>query len=242
MLRAKTRGYKNGFCICEFFTRKDPIADLILMCLKYVLNYYDKKERINILARVYDVYEAYKVSNGGSDDLMTHEKHPYDINDCDDFLKIPSDSPENRLLLEGVANICNLSLWDLMEEPLLNTDGIFNPAKITTDIVARKTVAYTFAKAAAESVALTLTIREKLNRNGARIATVFFYYGLVQEASIAVRKLKMLNPVYYKILYNNKLEMFFFLIEPYLPPEVYHPSMFINNPDVVVSFLKRFLK
>ncbi len=238
----KQEDIRMGICIYEFFTRKDPVADLILMCLRYVLNFYDKKERINILARVYDVYEAYKVSNGGSDDLMNHEKHPYDINDCDDFLKIPSDSPENRLLLEGVANICNLSLWDLMEEPLLNTDGIFNPAKITTDIVARKTVAYAFAKAAAESVALTLTIREKLNRNGARIATVFFYYGLVQEASIAVRKLKMLNPVYYQILYNNKLEMFFFLIEPYLPPEVYHPSMFINNPDVVVSFLKRFLK
>lgn len=201
-----------GFVFTNFFTRKDPIADLILMCLKYVLNYYDKKERINILARVYDVYENYKFSNGGSDNLMNYEKHPYDMNDCDDFLTIPSDFPENRLLLEDIANICNLSLWDLMEDPLLNTEGIFNPAKITTDIVARKTVAYAFAKAAAESVALTLTIRE------------------------------MLNPGCYQMLYNNKLEMFFFLIESYLPPEVYHPSMFINNPGVVVSFLKRLLK
>ncbi|WP_212613492.1 hypothetical protein, partial [Salmonella enterica] len=95
-------------CIYEFFTRKDPVADLILMCLKYLFNFYDKKERINILARVYDVYENYKIYNGGSDDLMNYEKHPYDINDCDDFLTIPSDSPEKRLLLEDIANVCNL--------------------------------------------------------------------------------------------------------------------------------------
>ena len=106
----------------------------------------------------------------------------------------------------------------------------------------RKTAFYVFAKAAGDSVSLTLTLRKKLNKNGVKVAFALFHYGIVQEASIAARKLKRLNPDYYQILYNNKLEMFFFLIEPWLPPEIYYPSLFLNNEDATVHFLKGLLK
>lgn len=207
-------------CFCEFFTRKDPVADLILICVKYIFNFYDKKERIRILAMVYDVYENYNSPPGVP---FGYGKDDYDIKDCEDFLAIQADSPESRLLLEKIAHACEFSLWDIAREPFMDTNSIINPAKITTDLVVRKTVAYAFSKAAAESMTLTLVLRKKLNKSGARVALAFFYYGLVQEAAMAARKLKMLNPDYYHILYNNKLEMFFFLIESYLPPEIYHP-------------------
>jgi len=32
------------------------------------------------------------------------------------------------------------------------------------------------------------------------------------------------------------------LIEPSLPPEIYHPTLFVNNEDVAVNFLKSLLK
>ncbi len=52
----------------------------------------------------------------------------------------------------------------------------------------------------------------------------------------------MLNPDYYQMLYKNDLEMFFFLIESYLPPEIYHPSLFVGDKDVAVHFLRSLLK
>ncbi|EGZ3937123.1 hypothetical protein AHX61_004451 [Salmonella enterica subsp. enterica serovar Albuquerque] len=229
-------------CIYEFFTRKDPVADLILMCVKYIFHFYDKKERIKILARVYDLYEDYGHHNSVPGAPSGHENNIYNINDCDDFLTIQAGSPESRQLLEKIASVCELSLWNIIKDPLLDTDSIINPAKITTDTLARKTIAYAFAKAAADSMSLTLAVRKELNKSGIWVAFALSYYGIVQEASMATRKLKGLNPDYYQILYNNKLEMFFFLIEPYLPPEIYYPSLFINNEDAAVHFLKSLLK
>ncbi|WP_318366255.1 hypothetical protein [Enterobacter sp.] len=238
----KREDIRMGVCIREFFIRKDPIADLILMCVKYIFNFYDKKERIKILAMVYDLYESYKIYNHHPDASSNDESYLYDINDCADFLEVHTDSSESRKLLEKLSKMCELSLEELIKDPLLDTSNILNPAKITTDVVARKTTAYAFAKAAAESMSLTLTVRRRLNKNGAHIAFSLYYYGIVQKAAAAAEKLKMLNSAYYQILYNNNLEMFFFLIEPSLPPEIYHPTLFVNNEDVAVNFLKSLLK
>ncbi|EHZ3052645.1 hypothetical protein K5O51_002465 [Salmonella enterica subsp. enterica] len=224
--------YRMWVCIKEFFTRSDPLADILLICVRHVLNFYNKEERVRILAMVYDVYG---VAHG--DEQINDE-----LNSCNDFLMIQTDSPESRQALEGVARMCELSFVDIITEPLLDTENILNPAKITTDIVTRKTVAYAFAKAAAESISLTLVVRRKVNNYAVRAATGLFYYGIEQEASMAVRKLKRLNSDYYQILYNNNLEMFFFLIEPYLPAEIYYPSLLKSNEDAAVSFLKGLLK
>ncbi len=233
---------RMGKCIFEFFARKDPVADLILICLKYILGFYNEKERVMILAMVYNVYESYKVNARDSDDSLVYENNIYYINKCDDFYELPSDSTEKQKLLEGIAYVCNFSSWDLISEPLLATDGLFNPARIATDLVARKTVAYTFAKAAAESISLTLSARSKLNNRMGWLAFGLSYYGIVQKAAISARRLKMLNPDYYQMLYKNDLEMFFFLIESYLPPEIYHPSLFVGDKDVAVHFLRSLLK
>lgn len=224
--------YRMWVCIKEFFTRSDPLADILLICVRHVLNIYNKEERLRILAMVYNVYEA---AHG---DEQINDK----LNSCNDFLMIQTDSSESRQALDEVARMCELSFVDIITEPLLNTESILNPAKITTDIVARKTVAYVFAKTAVESLSLTLAVRRKVNNYAVRAATGFFYYGIVQEASIAVRKLKRLNPDCYQILYNNNLEMFFFLIEPYLSAEIYYPSLLKSNEDAAVSFLKGLLK
>lgn len=219
-------------CIKEFFTRRDPIADILLNCVLCVLNFYNKEARVRILAKVYNVY---RVAHGD-------EQSYGELNSCDDFLMIQTDSSESRQVLDGIARMCELSFVDVITESLLNTENILNSAKITTDIVTRKTVAYVFAKAAAESISLTLVVRRKVNNYAVRAATGFFYYGIEQETSMAARKLKRLNSDCYRILYNNNLEMFFFLVEPYLPVEIYYPSLLKNNENAVVSFLKGLLK
>lgn len=232
---------RMGYCTIEFFLRKDPIADMILICVKYLLNFYSRKERIRILAEVYNVFSMLQDGNI-SYQYPTNNMQYNSINDCDDILNIHTDSLESRQLLEALAYVCNLTAVDLIKDSFLSTDGIISPAKISTDMVARKTLAYTFAKTAAESMSLTLSLRTKLNNSMMYFATGAYYYGIVQKAANSAKKLKLLNPGYYAILYNNKLEMFFFLIEPYIPPEFYHPSFFIDNPDAATGFLKKLLK
>ncbi|ECJ2538525.1 hypothetical protein FNI46_20675 [Salmonella enterica subsp. salamae] len=160
------------------------------------------------------------------------------IHDCDVILNIHTDSPESRQLLEALVYVCNLTAVDLIKDSFLSTDEIISPAKISTDMVARKTLAYTFAKTAAESMSLTLSLRTKLNNRMMYFVTSAYYYGIVQKVANSAKKLKPLNPGYYAILYNNKLEMFFFLIEPYIPPEFYHPSFFIDNPEAATGLFK----
>jgi len=222
-------------CILEFFRRADPIADILLGCVKYVFSFYKKSERIIILKGIFDIYSSHY-----SDDKYNTED--FEINECDDFLEIQTHSSDDRYLLESIARMCDLSLWELIKDPLLNTESILNPAKIVTTNVTRKTVAYTVAKAAAESISLTLAVRKKVH-NYVFAATFFVnLYGIEQEAAMAARKLKTLNSDYYQILYNNDLEMFFFLIESYIPPEIYYPSFFPGDTDYAVRFLKEMLK
>lgn len=54
---------RMGYCTIEFFLRKDPIADMILICVKYLLNFYSRKERIRILAEVYNVFSMLQDGN-----------------------------------------------------------------------------------------------------------------------------------------------------------------------------------
>lgn len=193
-------------CILEFFRRADPIADILLSCVKYIFNFYNKSERIIILKGVFDIYSSH-YSDG------KYNKENLEINECNDFLEIQTNSSDDRYLLESIARMCDLSLWELIQDPLLNTENILNPAKTVTTNVTRRTVAYTVAKAAAESISLTLAVRTKVNNYVLRTALIANYYGIVQEAAMAARKLKTLNNDCYQILYNNDLEMFFFLIE-----------------------------
>ncbi|ENY1912170.1 hypothetical protein ACFVNH_004408, partial [Salmonella enterica] len=184
---------RMGYCTIEFFLRKNPIADMILICVKYLLNFYSRKERIRILAEVYNVFSMLQDGNI-SYQYPTNNMQYNSINDCDDILNIHTDSLESRQLLEALAYVCNLTAVDLIKDSFLSTDGIISPAKISTDMVARKTLAYTFDKTAAESMSLTLSLRTKLNNSMMYFVTGAYYYGIVQKAANSAKKLKLLNP------------------------------------------------
>jgi hypothetical protein len=53
-----------------------------------------------------------------------------------------------------------------------------------------------------------------ISKIGSGVLTAFQLYALAQDAAIAANKLKTLDFGYYNILYSNRVEMLFFLIQP----------------------------
>lgn len=63
-------------------------------------------------------------------------------------------------------------------------------------------------------------------------------YGVVQDAAESAGRLKMLNPLFYHVLYTKKLEMMYFIVEPVLG-HVIKDSFFDEN--TIIKNLKHLL-
>ncbi|WP_426606902.1 hypothetical protein [Pantoea anthophila] len=75
-----------------------------------------------------------------------------------------------------------------------------------------------FALATASSVAtgmnLSLEMSLLAGKRARQVVGAMGIYGLVQKAAESANRLHISNPVYYSALYNQELEMMYFLIEP----------------------------
>lgn len=67
-------------------------------------------------------------------------------------------------------------------------------------------------------------------------------YSKAQTASLAVNKLKYQDPEYYQILYKEKIEMMYFLIEPYMSQVIYQIESGGNNEEIIGDALYEMLK
>lgn len=106
-----------------------------------------------------------------------------------------------------------------------NPDGqVRNLTKGVTHFAANLAVAKETRLAIAETISLLLAHSEFLSgavvKKIAGITPVFTaalqLFGLEQKAAMAARRLKALDPRYYWILYNAKLEMLYYFVEPVL--------------------------
>ncbi|KNC91588.1 hypothetical protein [Trabulsiella odontotermitis] len=141
--------------------------------------------------------------------------------------------------ISAVINACNLSAAEIGQFSVMSVTGAL--ASLRTRHFARQSLAYAIAKKAANSLSLTTHVRRKLNTYITWGAIALDFLGVTHIASLSARRLKMLNRDYYDLLYKNKLEMFFFLLEEHLPAEFYNPRLLISSQNEVVRFLKRVI-
>ncbi|WP_455427808.1 hypothetical protein [Dryocola sp. LX212] len=80
----------------------------------------------------------------------------------------------------------------------------------------RGAVVLSLAQALEKSNFLTKTVAEKLAGRTALAVVAVQFFGMEQKAAMAARALKALEPKYYWILYQAKLEMLYYFIEPLL--------------------------
>lgn len=81
-------------------------------------------------------------------------------------------------------------------------------------MLTKKAIAYAIGKSLSGSPEILASIRKHTYKKGPLALTVVTFYGQVQRAAMAARKLRTLEPRYYNILYNNKIEMLYVYVDP----------------------------
>lgn len=87
-------------------------------------------------------------------------------------------------------------------------------AGFAAGLLTKRAIAYTIGKSLSGSPEILASIRKHTYKKGTVALTAVTLYGQVQRAAMAARKLRMLEPRYYNILYNNKIEMLYIYVDP----------------------------
>lgn len=77
----------------------------------------------------------------------------------------------------------------------------------------------------------------KINKYSIAIVTAASFYGKVQTAALAARKLRQLSPELYQNLYNNNMEMLYFLISEKIDKALIN-STGLRGEDKFISIIK----
>ncbi|WP_330985998.1 MULTISPECIES: hypothetical protein [Enterobacterales] len=214
-------------CIKEFLHRTDAILDMLVLCVDYVLSHYNEQERQNIIGAVLHQSD-YCYSE--SDDIYSGS----DIHDSAHVIL------KNENFVARVVRECNLSSAEISDYSVMATAG--GLAMLRTSDAVRRSVAYAIAKATSESLSLSMSIRGRLNSVLTLSVNILNFYGIVQQAASAARRLQQKNREYYDILYANQLEMFFFFVEGQIPEEFYYPSLISTDAESTIRILQGIMK
>lgn len=97
---------------------------------------------------------------------------------------------------------------------------VINVSGLAAGMAVARGTRYAFAlsisQALAKSGFLTKAVVERLSWGMPKVAVVLQFFGIQQKAALAARGLKALDPQYYWILYQARLEMLYYFIEPVL--------------------------
>lgn len=103
-------------------------------------------------------------------------------------------------------------------------------------------LAYVIAKIVRTSRDFNDSHTKIINKGSLAVVQVGSFYGKMQKAAMAARRLKNIEPEYYWELYNEKIESLYFLIEPEMSKIIYMTNSGYYNEDDVIYLLNQVLK
>lgn len=89
-------------------------------------------------------------------------------------------------------------------------------AKTAVGRFTRHTIAYALSKSLSGSEIVSKIVAERIASKSPYVIFALQVFGIDQKAALAARKLKILEPEYFSILYGAQLEMLYYFIEPVL--------------------------
>lgn len=118
-------------------------------------------------------------------------------------------------------------------------DGANIVSTMVTANVTKMVLAYTLAKGLSESISLSLSVRTFANDKAVWLLNGLQYYGKIQKAAMAARRLRIIDPAFYFILYHMKIEMLYLFIEPVLS-KIIKDIKSISNPtnEQIINILE----
>ncbi|ELY7521119.1 hypothetical protein SOJ89_001432 [Cronobacter sakazakii] len=83
---------------------------------------------------------------------------------------------------------------------------------------------------------------QKVNEMSSWLIKVVTLYSKAEVAALAANKLKFQDAVYYQVLFREKIEMLYFLIEPQMSKIIYQVESGGNNEEIIGDALYEMLK
>lgn len=81
-----------------------------------------------------------------------------------------------------------------------------------------------------------------INKTSLRVLSVLSFYGKIQTASLAARRLRIADTDYYFELYQQNLDLLYFLIEPEMSKIIYMTRSGTCNEDEIIFLLNEILQ
>ena len=217
-------------CIVEFMKRTNAIVDIVNLCVTYILQRYNHTQTLKILAKII----CFIAENKGYPSTVCEKIDDKKIEEIIQNIQNPSREKE---LIEDLTRE---SIYAIVINLQKMISGY--AANKATDSVASGILANIIEKQIARSVSLNTSIKMILSRSGGYISSIISTYGLVTKATGTVERLKLCNPKLYHLLYVNKLEMFFFLFDAFLPKEIYFGDYAFTTEEDAFRFFRKIIE
>lgn len=121
----------------------------------------------------------------------------------------------------------------------LNTSGFI--AESLAGKAAKEALAYSLAGALLTSDRFSLALNKLLVRSVFNGFSIAQFYGKAQKAAMASRRLKELDPEFYKVLYRLDIEMLYIYTEPLLAEIIKKVNALPNrNPENIINILQEY--
>lgn len=118
-------------------------------------------------------------------------------------------------------------------------NGTYLAGSTFTAKMTRHAFAYSISSALAQSEIIQKTVIQRLAAKTHTAVQALQLYGFQQKAALSARKLKATDPDYYWILYQAKMEMLYYFIEPALAEIMNKVKQgAFNNLDELTSFIR----
>ncbi|WP_072929341.1 hypothetical protein [Nissabacter archeti] len=117
-------------------------------------------------------------------------------------------------------------------------NGTYLAGSTFTAKMTRHAFAYSISSALAQSEIIQKTVIQRLAAKTHAAAYTFYFFGIEQKAALSARRLKALDPDYYWMLYQAKMEMLYYFIEPVLSEIIREVKQNpFGNLDDLASFI-----
>lgn len=114
--------------------------------------------------------------------------------------------------------------------------------KYSSDKVGKTALALVLARLVTASHRFSNSHINIINKTSLRIVSVISFYGKMQIAALKARKLRFEDPQYYFELYNENIELLFFLIEPEMTKIIREMRSGSNNEEEIIFLMNKILQ
>jgi hypothetical protein len=106
-----------------------------------------------------------------------------------------------------------------------------------SSLLTRAALANTLSLIIVNSFNFKNEILVQLNKSSFIVVTAASLYGKVQMAALSARKLRAISPALYKVLYNNNMEMLYFLVSDKINRALIN-AMHLRGEERIISIMK----